>query len=276
MIRAIALVPLGAVLALGACAYPAPTAPTVLALPAPGTDLARFQQEDASCRGYAAILTGGASPTAAASTAGVGTAVIGTALGAAAGAAIGAAAGNAGTGAAIGAGAGLLGGTAAGAANANAVGGSLQAQFDNAYTQCMYADGNKVVAQSVPVATTSPGYAYAPDYGYAPGYIAPYAPAYVTPPVVAFGFSSGYRWHDNDGWRDRAWRGGDWHGGNWHGGDSHGGAARWQEPPRARAAAPAPAPVPHFPTGGGGFRAQAAAPVQGEPHRDAWTSEAGR
>ena len=54
-----------AVVALGGCAT-MPTGPSVAVMPADGKPLAQFQQEDGSCRNYAAQLTGGRSPAQAA------------------------------------------------------------------------------------------------------------------------------------------------------------------------------------------------------------------
>jgi hypothetical protein len=52
------LIAVTGMLALGACAMPPPTGPSVVALPASGKDLSQFQQEDASCRAYASQLIG--------------------------------------------------------------------------------------------------------------------------------------------------------------------------------------------------------------------------
>ena len=60
------------------------------------------------------------------------------------GAAIGAATGDAGIGAAIGAGSGLLLGSAAASSQAQWAGETLQRRYDNAYLQCMYANGNQI------------------------------------------------------------------------------------------------------------------------------------
>jgi hypothetical protein len=166
-----------------------------MALPPQGKSFAVFQQDDASCRGYASQMTGGASAAQAANNSAVGSAVVGTALGAAAGAAIGAAAGGAGAGAAIGAATGLVAGTAVGAGNAQIAGGNVQARYDTAYTQCMYARGNTV--QAAPSGYAA-GYGY-PSYGYGPGY---YGPGYYGPAVVVGG---GWGWGWGGGWR------GGWH-----------------------------------------------------------------
>ncbi len=88
----------------------------------------------------------------------VGTAVIGTLLGAGLGAAVGG-----GRGAAIGAGAGALGGTLVGAGPSQQANYSLQQRYDLAYSQCMYTRGNQVPGYQPP-----PGYASAPPQDYPP------------------------------------------------------------------------------------------------------------
>jgi hypothetical protein len=185
-------------LALGACAVPPPSAPTVLATPPEGKDLARFQHEDFTCRQHASGQIGYGNPSQAATNAAVGSAAVGTAVGAAAGALLGAAAGNAGAGAAVGAGAGLLTGSAVGGNQAAATGYGLQHQYDMAYAQCMTASGNTLQSQMV---AGAPAYAYpAYPYGYyAPGYAAyPY-----WGPSVVIGGGWGWRggWHHRGGWR---------------------------------------------------------------------------
>ena len=120
-----------------------PTGPSVMVLPGTGKSFEMFQTDDAMCRQWAAQQTG-TSPGKASTDSTVSGAAIGTLVGAAAGAALGAAAGNPAIGAAAGAGFGLLGGTAIGAGRAEAYGGSVQRQYDIAYTQCMYAKGNQV------------------------------------------------------------------------------------------------------------------------------------
>jgi hypothetical protein len=91
----------------------------------------------------------------------VGSAAVGTVLGAAEGSAIGAAAGNAGAGAAIGGAAGLAGGAAIGANSGTASEGDLQMRYDIAYTECMYSHGD-TVQQRAP----SGGYGYYANIGY--------------------------------------------------------------------------------------------------------------
>ena len=154
----------GAALALTACAIPAPTAPSVVALPPKGGDYALFQQQDAGCRGNASASIGYGNPQVAGNQAAVGTLALGTLAGAGLGAAIGAAAGNPGAGAAIGAGTGALisGGAAANAAASGGYG--LQRQYDITYAQCMTAAGNEVQ----PFEGGAPGaLAYGAPYPYA-------------------------------------------------------------------------------------------------------------
>ncbi|HKT97172.1 MAG TPA: hypothetical protein VJS30_11645, partial [Paraburkholderia sp.] len=83
---------------LSACAV-VPTGPSVMALPGTGKSFDQFRNDDYNCRQFAFQQVGGTTTNQAATNAGVGSAVIGTALGAAAGAAFGG-----GNGAAIGAG----------------------------------------------------------------------------------------------------------------------------------------------------------------------------
>ena len=172
---------LTAVLALGACAVPPPTAPRVMALPAPGKDFATFQREDEICRQFAYGQTGGGASAQAATNNAVGTAVVGTAVGAGLGAALGSLAGQVGTGAAVGAAAGALVGGSAGASTAQLSAAELQQRYDMSYTQCMYAHGDSV--QSPPGGyRAGPGGYYYPYYG----------PAYVAGPGVVIG--AGFGW----------------------------------------------------------------------------------
>jgi len=131
-----------AVVTLGACVT-VPIGPSVMVLPGVGKNFDQFQVDDLVCRQWAAQQTG-TTPSRALAQSTVTSAAVGTVLGAAAGAAIGAASGSPATGAAVGAGVGLLGGTAAGASGAQPAGGRVQARYDTAYIQCMYAKGNQV------------------------------------------------------------------------------------------------------------------------------------
>ncbi len=189
MIRVTHAIGLVSVLAVSACAVAPPQGPSVMALPPQGKPFEAFQQDDATCRGYATQQTGGASAAQAANNSAVGSAVVGTALGAGVGAALGSVGGAVGAGAAIGGAAGLLAGSSIGAANAQAAGGNVQARYDTAYTQCMYSRGDSVQSAPAGYAAGYPGglYPYGYPYGYGPGY---YGPA------VVIGGGWGYGgWH---------------------------------------------------------------------------------
>ena len=169
--KSLCLMSLGAFcLACGGCASTGPAAPSFAAMPGRGKSYEAFQTDDQYCQSSAQQAIGYHSPGEAANQAGVGTAAVGTALGALAGAAIGSVTGHVGTGAALGAGTGLVAGSAVGAGNARAAGGSLQARYDTVYAQCMSATGNRVagppLAESVHV--------YPRPYYWGPGYYYPY------------------------------------------------------------------------------------------------------
>jgi uncharacterized protein YcfJ len=138
---------------LAGCAQE-PMGPRVAVMPAPGKPFEVFQQDDASCRSFAQAQSAGAAEQG--NNAQVGSAIIGTVLGAGLGAAIGG-----GRGAAIGAGAGAVGGTAVGS-NAAARGAyTAQQLYDNAYSQCMYSRGNQVPG----FVATAPSYPPPPPPG---------------------------------------------------------------------------------------------------------------
>ncbi len=200
---------LGGILLAG-CAVRPPTGPTVLAVPPEGKNLGQFQQEEANCRNYAFNQIG-ITPAQGANQAAAGSAVAGTALGAAAGALLGAAGGSPGTGAALGAGTGLLAGSAVGASNAQTSSHGLQARYDMAYTQCLASTGNKVQTAA----------AYASPYGYyggypyhSPFYGGYYGPGFYGPGLsLGLGFGFGHRHH---------FRGGGFRGHGFHGGGLRG------------------------------------------------------
>jgi hypothetical protein len=125
-----------AALLLSACAT-TPPGPTVAVMPGHGKTFADFQQDQWFCKDFAHGEVAGSEQHA--NNMQVGTALIGTLLGAGLGAAIGG-----GQGAAIGAGAGALGGTVVGAGPAAHAQFSMQDRYDLAYSQCMYAHGNIV------------------------------------------------------------------------------------------------------------------------------------
>lgn len=118
------------------CAAP-PMGPLVQVMPAPGKPYGQFVAEDNQCRASASNAVSGQAQVT--NNRAIGGAVLSTALGAGLGAIVGG-----GRGAAVGsvAGAGLGVGLGSGA-SAGAQGG-IQAQYDNVYTQCMYASGNQV------------------------------------------------------------------------------------------------------------------------------------
>ena len=164
-----------------------------MALPAQGKPFEAFQQDDASCRGFATQQTGGESAAQAGSNSAVNSAVLGTALGAGVGAALGSVGGAVGAGAAIGGATGLLAGSAVGAGNAQAAGGSLQARYDTAYTQCMYSKGNSVQSAPGGYAGGYPAGYYAQPYGYGPAYFGPSV-------VIGGGFGYGGGWYHHRHW----------------------------------------------------------------------------
>jgi uncharacterized protein YcfJ len=127
-----------AAIGLSACTV-MPTGPSVMALPGTGKSFDQFRADDGSCRQYALQQVGGVDANQAATNSAIGSAVVGTALGAAAGAAFGG-----GSGAAIGAGAGLLTGSAFGVGASQYSGYNVQQRYDYSYLQCMYAAGDKV------------------------------------------------------------------------------------------------------------------------------------
>lgn len=161
---------LAVTLCLAGCAGP-PPGPSVAVMPAPGKPFQAFQEDQAICKNYADQQVSGQAE--AANNTAVGSAVIGTVLGAGLGAAIGG-----GQGAAIGAASGAGLGTVYGANNSAYAQGSIQQRYDVAYSQCMYSRGNQV-----------PGYvpAGAPPGAYAPpppprGYPPPPPRGYPPPP----------------------------------------------------------------------------------------------
>jgi len=116
-----------------------PSGPSVLVLPGTGKSFDEFRSDDYVCRQFAMGQAGGVTPNQASVASGVGSAVIGTAIGAAAGAAMGG-----GEGAAVGAGGGLLAGSAVGTGAASSSGYIAQERYDMSYIQCMYSKGHRV------------------------------------------------------------------------------------------------------------------------------------
>jgi type IV secretory pathway TrbL component len=156
---------LALVTTVAACVAP-PPGPTIPVAPGPGKSFDAFTADQNLCAQYAGNATAGAA--AAANNQAVGTAIIGTALGAGLGAAIGG-----GRGAAIGAASGAAAGTVYGAGGSAYAQMSLQQQYDVMYGECMQARGNQVPGFAPPPG--APPYA-APGYGPPPGYASPPPP----------------------------------------------------------------------------------------------------
>ena len=137
---------------LAGCAT-TPMGPTVQAMPGPGKTFDAFQADNNGCKAFASDQVRGQADVSNQRTAG--TVALGTVLGAGLGAAVGGAYGNAGAGAAIGAASGATTGTAYGAGSGANDQAMIQQQYDNAYSQCMYARGEQVPGYA-PVATAMP------------------------------------------------------------------------------------------------------------------------
>jgi uncharacterized protein YcfJ len=121
---------------LAGCAQ-TPMGPTIMVVPAPGKTLDAFQLDQLTCRQFAENAVAGQAQSA--NNQAVGTAAVGTLLGAGLGAAIGG-----GRGAGIGAASGALGGTAIGASGSSNAQVSIQVQYNNAFAQCMITRGNSI------------------------------------------------------------------------------------------------------------------------------------
>ena len=172
--------------ALSGCAAP-PMGPQVQVLPSSNKPFEAFQQDQAICKQFAHDQVSGQADSA--NEKAVGTAIVGGLLGAGLGAAVGG-----GHGAGVGAAGGGLLGTAIGASGSQREQISIQQQYDNAYTQCMYAKGNQIAAPPVrtvvqpmviyqppPVVYAQPQVIYSqPPVMYAP----PPNVVYTTPPAV--------------------------------------------------------------------------------------------
>jgi uncharacterized protein YcfJ len=166
----VSAVSVAALFLLDACASP-PMGPTISVMPGPNKPFDVFQQDSAVCKDFASQQVAGQAERA--NNQAIGTAAIGTVLGAGLGAAIGG-----GQGAAIGAGSGALIGTAAGSGPTGHAQYSIQQQYDNAYAQCMYSHGDQVPGYAAPPPAPSAGYppppppssSYPPPPPPAPGY----------------------------------------------------------------------------------------------------------
>ncbi|MHB1677374.1 MAG: hypothetical protein ACYCSS_07535 [Sulfuriferula sp.] len=152
-------------LVLVACAV-VPNGPSQMAMPGTGKSFDQFRADDAYCRQFAQVQIGG-TVSQAANDGVAGSAVVGTALGAA----VGAAADGGRRAVGVGAATGLLAGGLVGANEAQASGYSAQRRYDNAYMQCMYADGDRVPVSGEFVIGPPP-----------PFYAAPPSPAIYPPP----------------------------------------------------------------------------------------------
>jgi hypothetical protein len=141
---------------LTACAV-APTGPSMMALPGSGKSFAQFQSDDMSCRSYAQAQAGSAQQASDEST--VRSAALGTVVGAALGAAV-----NGGRGAGVGAGTGLAFGTIAGAGEGQRSAYGAQRRYDNAYQQCMYAQGDRVPVSGRMMMNAAPAYSDGANY----------------------------------------------------------------------------------------------------------------
>ena len=139
-------------LLLGGCVS-LPSGPSMLVLPGTGKSFEQFRVDDFSCRQYAHEQIGGRSAEQLASDSGVRSALLGTAIGAAAGAAF-----DGSRGAAVGAGTGLLFGSAAGTGAAQTSAYGAQRRYDFAYQQCMYASGHRVPVSGRYVVQRPEGY----------------------------------------------------------------------------------------------------------------------
>ena len=162
---------------LSACVS-VPDGPSNMALPGTGKSFDQFRGDDASCRQFAHGQVGGTTANQAANNSFVGSAAVGTLLGAAAGAAV-----NQGNSAGVGAATGLLMGSAIGANQANLSSYETQRRYDHAYIQCMYAKGHRVPVYGN-YGTQQPAYhspsrapaAYPPPPPPPPGYVLPVPP----------------------------------------------------------------------------------------------------
>ncbi len=138
-----------------------PMGPTVQVLPGPGRPFSAFQQDHAICTNWAWQSVQGQAQQA--NNQAIGGAVLGTVLGAGLGAAVGG-----GHGAGIGAASGAVVGTGLGAGSSARAQGGIQAQYNNAYVQCMIARGNRLPAPPSPVMVVPQPYFVqpAPAWGY--------------------------------------------------------------------------------------------------------------
>jgi uncharacterized protein YcfJ len=150
----IAVLAIASAALLTGCVTP-PMGPDISVMPGTHKSFAEFRQDQVACEDYASDQVAGGAE--AANNRAVGTAVIGTALGAVIGAATGGGRSTA-TGAAIG---GTVG-TLSGANQSARAQYHLQRRYDMAYVQCMTARGNQAQGYGGP----PPGYGPPPPSGY--------------------------------------------------------------------------------------------------------------
>jgi hypothetical protein len=144
---------------LAGCAA-TPLGPTVQPMPGPGKSFDAFQVDNSSCKGFAADQVKGQAD--AANQRAAGAVALTTVLGAGLGAAVGGSVGDAGYGAAVGAASGAATGSAYGAGGNMNDQAMIQQQYDNAYSQCMYAKGEQVPGYA-PIAAAPQPAGPAPD-----------------------------------------------------------------------------------------------------------------
>lgn len=152
---------------LAGCVTP-PMGPTIYVSPGKDKSPAAFEQDEQACEDYADQRTAGQAE--AANNRAIGSAVIGTALGAGLGAAVGG-----GRGAAVGAASGAVVGTAVGSNQSAHAQYSLQQRYNMAYAECMSTHGNYVPQGAYPPGPPPPGY-YGPPPPPPPGYYPPPPP----------------------------------------------------------------------------------------------------
>lgn len=139
-------------LLIGGCTT-LPNGPSVMAMPGTGMSFEQFRHDDNYCRQYAYEQIGGKTATQAGDDSFARSAVVGTAIGAVAGAALGGE-----RGAATGAATGLIVGSVAGANAAEVSSYTAQQRYDNAYIQCMYAEGHRVPVSGRMIREPRPSY----------------------------------------------------------------------------------------------------------------------
>jgi len=173
---------------LSACAV-TPSTPSVLVLPGTQKTTAQFDADNHACQQQAQSVV--APQADAANTQAIGSAVVGTALGAAVGALLGSGSYYNNSSVAWGAGTGLMMGSMVGGGQSQAAGYGLQQRYDMAFVQCMYQRGHQVPGQiTYRGAASRPAPPRYPPPGYpapvipAPSVPAPSIPPPNTPPPV--------------------------------------------------------------------------------------------